>query len=391
MLGVPAQHRETRGGSSQIDLQKHKQPQHTPLFTCCHVVPTGQAVESPSMVISPGEHPLRIFRKVLWTGFALLVLSAIGTLGFHLIEGWSWLDSLYMVVITFSSIGYGEVHPLSRPGREFNIALIVCGAVVVALGIGTLTEALLEFQLVQFFGRRRMERQIARLSGHYIICGAGRVGRSAGRELARKPAPFVIVERDQAKTESLPADWLVILGDATQENTLISARIEHAAGLVAATTTDAGNIFIVLNARSLNPGLKIIARASEEESAKHLTKAGANTVVSPYVFAGHFIAQGLLRPNVVDFLSLTTGRDGGHEMVIEEIAVRPQSSLAGSTIGESGIHRNYGVIVLAIKHADGNTRFNPHAQDEIRVGDYLIAMGEPTSMSNLELAASGQR
>jgi voltage-gated potassium channel len=236
-----------------------------------------------------------------------------------------------------------------------------------------------------------MERQIGRLSGHYIICGAGRVGRSAGRELAKKPATFVIVERDQAQTDGLPPDWLVILGDATQESTLIAARIEHAAGLVAATTTDAGNIFIVLNARSLNSNLKIIARASEEESAKHLTKAGANTVVSPYVFAGHFIAQGLLRPNVVDFLSLTTGRDGGHEMVIEEIAVRQQSPLAGSTVGESGIHRNYGVIVLAIKHADGRTRFNPHAHDEIRAGDYLIAMGEPASMSNLELAATGQQ
>lgn len=343
------------------------------------------------MAISPGEHPFKTFRKVLWIGFALLILSAIGTVGFHLIEGWPWLDSLYMVVITFSSIGYGEVHPLSRTGREFNIVLITCGAIVVALGIGTLTQALLEFELLQFFGRRRMERQIARLSGHYIICGAGRVGRSAARELAKKPVPFVIVEKDQAKAEELPPEWLVILGDATQESTLLSARIEHAAGLVAATTTDAGNIFIVLNARSLNPKLKIIARASEEESAKHLTKAGANTVVSPYVFAGHFIAQGLLRPNVVDFLSLTTGGDGGHEMVIEEIAVRPESSLAGSTVGASGIHRNFGVIVLAIKHADGNTRFNPHARDEIRAGDYLIAMGEPASMSNLEIAATGQQ
>jgi len=341
------------------------------------------------MAILLGDHPFQAFRRVFWIGIGLLILAAIGTVGFHLIEGWSWLDSLYMVVITFSSIGYEEVHPLSRAGREFNIGLIVSGAVLVAMGIGTLTQALLQFELLQFFGRRRMERQIARLSGHYIICGAGRVGRSAARELASKPVPFVIVESDQAKAEGLPPEWLVIFGDATQERTLLSARIEQAAGLVAATTTDAGNIFIVLNARSLNPKLKIIARASEEESAKHLTKAGANTVVSPYVFAGHLIAQGLLRPNVVDFLSLTTGRDGQHEMVIEEIAVRPESSLAGSTVGGSGIHRNFGVIVLAIKHADGNTRFNPHARDEIRAGDYLIAMGEPASMSNLEIAAAG--
>jgi voltage-gated potassium channel len=339
------------------------------------------------MAISPATNPLQAFRRVLWIGLALLVLSAIGTIGYHVVEGWSWLDSLYMVVITFSSIGYGEVHPLSRAGREFTIVLIACGAVVVALGIGTLTQALLEFELLQFFGRRRVERQIARLSGHYIICGAGRVGRSAARELARKPVPFVIIEKDQTKAEGLPHEWLAMFGDATQENILIAARIDRAAGLVAATTTDASNIFIVLNARSLNAKLKIIARASEEESAKHLTKAGANSVISPYAFAGHQIAQGLLRPNVVDFLSLTTGRDGGHEMVIEEIAVAARSPLAGTTVGESGIHRDYGVIILAIKHSDGNTLFNPRARDEIHSGDYLIAMGEPASMSNLELAA----
>src|SRR5437588_198837 len=187
------------------------------------------------MAISSATNPLQAFRRVLWIGLALLLLSAIGTLGYHVVEGWSWLDSLYMVVITFSSIGYGEVHPLSGTGREFTIALIACGAVVVALGIGTLTQALLEFELLQFFGRRRVERQIARLSGHYIICGAGRVGRSAARELARKPVPFVIIEKD-ATTDGLPPDWLTIFGDATQENTLVAARIEHAAGLVAATT-----------------------------------------------------------------------------------------------------------------------------------------------------------
>jgi len=327
------------------------------------------------------------FRRLLWIGIAVLVVSVIGTVGYHVIEGWDWLDSLYMIVITFSSIGYEEVHPLTRYGREFTIALISCGAVLVALGIGTLTQALLEFELLQFFGRRRVERQIARLSRHYIICGAGRVGRSAARELARKPVPFLIIEKDEDKTQGLPPEWLTMFGDATQESTLLAARIDQAAGLVAATTTDASNIFIVLNARSLNSKLKIIARASEEQSAKHLTKAGANSVISPYTFAGHQIAQGLLRPNVVDFLSLTTGRDGGHEMVIEEIAVQDRSRIAGSTVGESGIHRDYGVIILAIKHADGNTVFNPSARDEIRPGDFLIAMGEPQSMSSLELAA----
>src|SRR5256885_4404014 len=169
------------------------------------------------MAISSARNPLQAFRRLLWIAIGLLLLSAIGTLGYHVVEGWSWLDSLYMVVITVSSIGYGEVHPLSGTGREFTIVLIGCGAVVVALGIGTLTQALLEFELLQFFGRRRVERQIARLSGHHIICGAGRVGRSAARELAKKPSPFVIIEKEPAKAEGLPPDWLVITGDATQE------------------------------------------------------------------------------------------------------------------------------------------------------------------------------
>src|SRR5438270_420348 len=196
------------------------------------------------MAISRARNPLLVFGKVLWIGLAIVLLSTIGTIGYHLIEGWSWLDSLYMVIITFSSIGYGEVHPLSHVGRMFTIGLIVSGAVFVALGIGTLTQALLEFELLHFFGRRKMERLLARVSGHYIICGAGRVGRSTARELAKRPVPFVIVEKDPHLAEALPPEWLILNGDATQESTLAAARIDHAAGLVAATTRDADNIFI---------------------------------------------------------------------------------------------------------------------------------------------------
>ncbi len=283
---------------------------------------------------------------------------------------------------------HGGNHPMSTAGRAFNIGLIILGAVLVALGIATLTQALLEFELTQFFGRRKMERQIARLSQHYIICGAGRVGRSAARELANKPASFVIIEKDEAKAERLPESWPVVIGDATHESTLIQARISAASGLVAATTTDANNIFIVLNARSLNPQLKIIARASEDEAAKHLIKAGAHSVVSPYSFAGHRIAQGLLRPNVLDFLDLATARDGKYEMIIEEILIPEGSPFAGTTVGDSRIHRDYGVIVLAVKRADGHTLFNPQATHPIMPGDCLIAMGEPSAMAKLENATA---
>ena len=327
------------------------------------------------------------FRVLKMVVLALLLLSAVGTAGFHFIEGWSWFDSFYMVVITLSTIGYAEVHQLSHAGRVFNTGLIIAGVTMLFLSIGSLTQALLEFELVKVFGRRRMEREVAGLKDHYIICGAGRVGASVALELARKPCAFVIVENDEKSVASLDSKWLVLIGDAASEKTLREAGIERARGLVAATTTDATNIYIVLTARSLNPKLKIIARASEERAEKHLKTAGADAVISPYAAAGHRIAQSFLRPNVLDFLDIATDRSGTLEMVIEEIRIGDNSPLAATTVGESGIHHQFGIMILAIR-SGGQTRFNPRAQDQIRAGDYLIAMGEPAQLSRLEALAT---
>jgi voltage-gated potassium channel len=331
---------------------------------------------------------LRNFRLLKTVALTLLLLTAVGTAGFHYIEHWSWFDSFYMVVITLSTIGYAEVHPLSHAGRVFNTALIIAGVATVFLMIGALTQALLEFELVKVFGRRRMERDVANLRDHYIICGAGRVGHSVALELARKPCPFVIVESDEKSIGDMDSKWLVVLGDAASEKTLRQASIDRARGLVAATTTDATNIYIVLTARSLNPRLKIIARASEASAEKHLKTAGADVVISPYAAAGHRIAQSFLRPNVLDFLDIATDRSGRLEMVIEEIRVGDHSPLATATVGSSGIHHQFGIMILAIRRADGNTRFNPVAQDPIHGGDYLIAMGELPQLAKLESLAA---
>ncbi|HEV8493486.1 MAG TPA: potassium channel family protein, partial [Candidatus Angelobacter sp.] len=261
---------------------------------------------------------------------ALLLLSAAGTVGFHFIEGWSWFDSFYMVVITMSTIGYQEVHPLSHAGRVFNVVIITAGVSLVFLMIGAATQALLEFELVKVFGKRRMERDIASLTDHYIICGAGRVGHSVAHELSRKPCPFVIIENAEESIAALDSKWLVLVGDAASEKTLREAGIDHAAGLVAATTTDATNIYTVLTARSLNPRLKIIARASEVAAEKHLKTAGADIVISPYAAAGHRIAQSFLRPNLLDFLDITSDRSGSFQMLIEEIRIGSKSALAGA-------------------------------------------------------------
>jgi voltage-gated potassium channel len=329
---------------------------------------------------------MRVFRHLKLIALALVVLTFLGMTGFHYIEGWTWFDGLYMVVTTFSTIGYQEVHPLSHAGRIFNLALILAGVSLVFLGIGSLTQALLEFSLTSFFGRRKMEREIDRLRDHYVICGVGRVGRSAARELGRKPVPFVMVEQNEAKATRYSGEWLTFVGDATQEQTLRQVHIERARGLVAATTTDATNLYIVLTARNLNPGLKIIARASEEDAEKHLLKAGADSVVSPYLFAGHRIAQSFLRPHVVSFLDTATTHLG-MDLEIGEIQVTQASQFAGKTVGSSRIRQERGVIILAIKREQG-MHFNPSPDDVIEPGDCLIAMGQPRQLRQLEQAAA---
>jgi voltage-gated potassium channel len=255
------------------------------------------------------------------------------------------------------------------------------------LGVGALSQALLEFELQSFFGRRRMEREIGRLDQHYIICGLGRVGRCVARELGRKPVPFVILENNEAKRQRFASEnWLVPAGDATQEQTLRQAQIERARGLIAATTTDATNLYIVLTARGLNPHLKIIARASEDAAEKHLLTAGADAVVSPYSFAGQRIAQSLLRPHVVSFLDTATTHLG-IDLEIGEIHITSTSAFAGKTIESSRIRQERGVIVLAIKRREG-MRFNPAPDERIEADDFLIAMGEPAQLRQLELTAS---
>jgi len=330
---------------------------------------------------------MKVIRNLRIIGGLLLIVVLVGTAGFHYIEGWPWFDGFYMVVTTLTTIGYQEVHPLSHAGRVFNVFVILAGVSLVLLGVGAVSQALLEFELQSFFGRRRMERDIGRLDGHYIICGMGRVGRSVARELERKPTPFVVIENAENKLQRYSGEnWLVVTGDATQEQVLRKAQIERARGLIAATTTDATNLYIVLTARGLNPHLRIIARASEDGAEKHLLTAGADSVVSPYSFAGQRIAQSLLRPHVVSFLDTATTHLG-IDLEIDEIRVAGNSVFAGKTIESSRIRQDRGVIILAIKRQEG-MRFNPAPDERIEAEDFLIAMGEPAQLRQLEQTAS---
>jgi voltage-gated potassium channel len=332
---------------------------------------------------------MRALRNVKFLSAALLCVAAIGTAGFHYIEHWSWFDGFYMVLTTLTTIGYGEVHPLSTAGRWFNVAIILAGVGLVFLILGALGQALLEFEFNNLFGRRKMEREISRLKGHYIICGAGRVGRAVARQLETKPAQFIILDSNEAKAARIreETNWLVVHADATLEAQLVAARIHEAAGLVAASTTDATNTYIVLTARSLNPTLKIIARASEEAAEKHMRTAGADQVISPYGFAGFRIAQAFLRPHIINFLEVALLRSDELGLELEELTIDPSSIYVGQGLQTSGIRHDLGITVLAIKREGEAMKYSPAADALLCAGDHLIVMGEPSRLRQLEVLA----
>lgn len=330
---------------------------------------------------------MRLKRRIFLLLIALGAVVFTGTLGFVLIDGRPAFEGFYMTLITLTSIGYGELWPMSRAARVFNVGVILVGVVVAFALIGTLTQAVIEAELTEGSGRKRMERSISKLKDHFIVCGVGRVGRSVIRELDQSDSPYVVVENSPERVKWIVEhDALLVVGDATREATLRQARIERARGLVAAVGADAENIYITLTARELNPGLRIIARASEEEAEKTLRRAGADVVISPYSYTGHRIGQALLRPNVLDFLDAATGSlaAGGLRLVIEEVRVTRGSALVGHTLEQSGIRQKLGIMVLAIKKTDGSMAFNPPSDAFIEAGDFLIAMGENDRLKKLE-------
>jgi voltage-gated potassium channel len=336
---------------------------------------------------------MRALRNVKFLSAALLCVAIIGTAGFHYIEHWSWFDGFYMVLTTLTTIGYQEVHPLSQHGRYFNVGIILAGVGLVFLILGALGQALLEFEFNNLFGRRKMEREIARLKDHYIICGAGRVGRAVARQLETNPAQFIILENNEAKALRIreETNWLVVHGDATLEAQLLAARIHEAAGLVAATTTDATNTYVVLTARSLNPTLKIIARASEEGAEKHMRTAGADQVISPYSFAGFRIAQAFLRPHIINFLEVALVRSDELGLELEELTIDPASVYLGKSLQDSGIRHDLGITVLAIKREGEEMKYSPAADARLGAGDHLIVMGEPSRLRELEVLAGAKK
>lgn len=323
----------------------------------------------------------------LWGRFALAVFMlgivvSVGTTGYMVIEGWSLLDSLYMTIITLASVGFEEVHHLSDIGRVFTIVLIIVGVGTVAYALSSGARILLEGELQEVFGRRRLEKRIKQLTDHYIVCGYGRMGRIICRELQEKNIRYLVIEKEPDPLHKVE-EGLIVKGDATKDDVLKEMGIEKAKGLISVLPTDAENLYVVLSARGLNSGLRIIARAGEEGSEQKLLRAGADRVVSPYHIGGLRMAHTVLKPAVVDFIEFAT-KSGNFELQMEEIEIRENSALIGRTLDECGIGRDLGIIIVAIKEASGEMKFNPTFRTAIKKGDTLIALGEISKLQALE-------
>jgi voltage-gated potassium channel len=324
-------------------------------------------------------------------GIALAVpvlLIVAGTLGYHLIEGWSFDDALYMTVITIATVGYREVHELSGAGRVFTMALVLGGAFTLLYAAMEVIRVVVSGELRDTLGRQRMERSLAEFKDHRIVCGLGRLGRLVCQEFSAQALPFVVVDRQSELVDGFDMPHgIAVQGDATSDEVLRNAGVEHARALVTVAASDADNLFITMSARLLNEKLYIVARAEEEGAAAKLRRAGANRVVSPYVIGGQRVALAVLRPSVVDFIELAT-RSEHLDLQIEEVAIAPDGRFAGQSVKDSGIRYDLGIIIVAIKKPDGTMVFNPASQVVIEGRDVLITLGDRKSLDRLATLAS---
>ena len=324
--------------------------------------------------------------------YALVALTAaltVGTLGFHLIEGWTWEDSLYMAVLTVTTVGYGEVHPLHPVGKAFAILFMLAGVGIVAYSLSTAIRSVVESEMLATFGERRMTKRMSKLRNHFIICGAGRVGSHLIRDIQHAGELFVVIENDPANVAVLEDRGVIVLvRDATLEATLIEAGAEHARGLAACLPNDADNVYVVLTARGLNPNLHIVARAAEEQAHAKLIRAGANRVVAPTIIGGRRMAVALTKPAVDDFFDSLATED--LDVSAEQVEIEAGSTLVGRKLRFTSIRSELDIVIVSIRHKDGSTLFNPSGDAIIEAGDVLIAIGRADSLAQLNAQAKGE-
>jgi voltage-gated potassium channel len=317
---------------------------------------------------------------------AVLAAIAIGTITFHLLEGWSILDSLYVTAQTVTTVGFGDLAPTTPAGRAFATVFMIFGVGIVLYALTSTVQSIVHSEL---FARYGHSRKMSKLHDHFIICGAGRVGSHLIRSLRAVDGVFLVIESDQQKCEALTELGIpVLVRDATLEGTLLEAGVEHARGLATCLPDDADNVYVVLTARDLNPGIHIVARAAEEQAESKLIRAGANRVVAPTIIGGHRMAMALTKPAVGDFLDSVTANH--LELGFEQLEVSPFSSLVSRKLSETVIRSELNIVVVSIRRNDGQIIFNPSGEAKIEAGDMLIAIGNAESLARLNALAQGR-
>ncbi len=331
------------------------------------------------------EQKYRRIQKELTAGaIALGCVFLIGTLWYRLVEGWSLADAAYMTVITLSTVGYGEIEPLGTRGRLFTIALILMGVMTIGYIVNRFTEAVIQGYFQEGIRLRQQRRIMDSLSGHYIICGFSRTGRQIAKEFRAEDVSFAIVDSDMESVQRAQAEgYTVYQGDATLDETLLRVGIERAICIVAALPSDAENLYTVLSAKTLNPSIRAIARASTEEAVQKLQRGGADAVVSPYITGGKRMAAAALRPQVMDFVDgIISGTD--RQLYMEEFLLDPATSpFVGQTLGQARLRAQTGALLLAIRRAHGELIGGPTADTLFMSGDLLIAMGTAEQLRDL--------
>ncbi len=304
----------------------------------------------------------------------LAIVVVVGVGGYMLINGWSLLDSFYMVIITISTVGYTEVHPQGEAGRLFTSGLIVVGVATMLYGFGVFAETLADNAFGRYRRERQLQRDLSQLRDHFIICGYGRIGTQVVAEFEEHRVPYVVIDQTDEALERIRAEGkLHIEGDASKEDVLLQAGIERARGLVSAVDSDERAVYIVLAARAFNPNLYIVARAGRPDSIRRLELAGATRTISPYVMAGHRMAELAIRPAMVDLLDTLHHGEAG--IGVEEMVVTPATKAIGMTLEEAGLLASDAAKLLAVRKPDGTVNVNPPPSAKLEDGDLVIALG----------------
>jgi voltage-gated potassium channel len=322
--------------------------------------------------------------KQLHSSFIVLVgILAFGTFGYRYVENMPIFDALYMTMITISTVGFSEIHPLTTYGRLITMIVITMSISIGAYSLTVVARGVIEGELKKGFERRKVEKQIRKLHNHFIICGFGRIGRIICRELRQDGIEFVVIEQDVQTVEALEKEkYLYIQTDATSEEALLKAGIMKARGLVTAVRSDANNVFITLTARGLRSDIFVMSRTSDVKNEDKLKRAGATRVVSPYLIGGRRMAQILKQPTVVDFIDIATmGNQLG--LMMEEAEIREESELIGKNLIESHLRRDFGVIIVAIKKASGEMIFNPMPNEVLDACDVLVVLGKKEDVKRM--------